>query len=100
VVLYLCVHLSYQNQTNNLKLKQMETIKTTVKQQIESKTAWMEMGTMLYVIDYTDFVNGTKSEKEVEDSAYTYWETKTGIQFQDKRSKFAYENNLLIIAAK
>ena len=76
----------------------MKTFTTTVKQQIESKTNWMSLGSMLYIIDYSKFLSGLESETEAENNAYTYWETKSGIKFQDERSRQAYVNNKSILA--
>ena len=78
----------------------MKTIKSTVKEQIESKTNWTSLGTMLYVIDYSKFINGLETETQAENNAFVYWETTKGIQFQDKRSKAAYNNNIVILAQK
>lgn len=76
----------------------MKTFTTTVKQQIESKTNWMSLGSMLYIIDYSKFLSGLESETEAENNAYTYWKTKSGIKFQDERSRLAYVNNEFILA--
>jgi len=76
----------------------MKTFKTTVQDQVKSKTNWMCLGTMLYVIDYSKFIKGLETELEAENNAFVYWESKKGIQFQDERSKIAYINNTSILA--
>lgn len=71
---------------------------TSIKKELESKTSWMELGTMLYVVDYSKFINNLETEADAENNAYVYWETIKGIKFQDERSRLAYENNILILA--
>ena len=78
----------------------MTTFTTTVHEQIKSKTNWMDLGTMIYIIDYSRFINGLETEWEAESNAFVYWETSKGIQFQDERSKIAYINNIYILAQK
>lgn len=73
---------------------------TTIKEQVESATNWMELGSMIYVIDYTMFINGLETEAEAENNAFVYWETTKGIQFQDERSRVAYDKDVLVLANK
>ena len=76
----------------------MTFFKTTVQEQIKSKTNWMELGSSFYVIDYSKFAKGLETELEAESKSYAFLETVNGIQFQDKRSKNAYENNIEVLA--
>ena len=71
---------------------------STVKQQVQRASNWMGLGTHIYVIDYTNFSKGKETEKEAENNAFTYWNTKSGIEFQDERSRIAYLNNTPVLS--
>ena len=76
----------------------MNTQKLTVKEKIQSATNLYGFGELIYVIDYSKFIDGLETEIEAENRAFVYWKTNKGIQFQDDRSRIAYENNILILA--
>ena len=70
----------------------------SVKEQVQLSTSWYRLAEPIYVIDYSKYIDGLETETEAENKAFVYWETTKGIQFQDDRSRMAYENNILILA--
>tara|TARA_R110000868_G_scaffold50875_3_gene161975 strand:- start:492 stop:734 length:243 start_codon:yes stop_codon:yes gene_type:complete len=79
----------------------MNNYKTSVKERVKSAINWVDLGTHIYVIDYSKFIDGLETEEEAENNAYTYWLYSRGVlKYQDERSRLAYENDLEITSLK